>query len=176
MGGSLDGDAGRSVLGIARLSDATADEVNFCALVEYRAQVADTGAAAVIVAVDFEPPTGTPVDLALIRVDNPYLAAANVVHHFFPEREPPASIHPSAVIADSAEIGDGVAVGPRTVVGEDCVIGSGTRLGAGCVLAAGTRVGDDCRMFPNVTLYRCVVVGDRVIIHAGKAAWFPSAR
>ncbi len=152
---------------MARLSEASADEVSFCALVEYRRQVADTGAAAVIVAVDFEPPAGTRVDLALIRVDNPYLAAASVVHHFFPEREPPASIHPSAVIADSAEIGDGVAVGPWAIVGEDCVIGAGTRLGAGCVLADGTRVGADCRMLPNVTVYPSVVVGDRVIVHAG---------
>ncbi len=152
---------------MARLSEASADEVSFCALVEYRQQVADTGAAAVIVAVDFEPPAGTPVDLALIRVDNPYLAAASVVHHFFPEREPAAAIHPSAVIADSAEIGDGVAVGPWAIVGEDCVIGAGTRLGAGCVLADGTRVGADCRMLPNVTVYPSVVVGDRVIVHAG---------
>jgi len=167
VGGSLEGAADLSVLGIAGLRDATADQVSFCALPEYRQQVADTGAAAVIVGVDFKPPAGTPVDLALIRVDNPYLAVADLVHHFFPEREPPPSIHPSAVIADSAKIGDDVAVGPRTVVGEDCVIGAGTRLGAGCVLADGTRIGDDCRMFPNVTVYPSVVIGDRVIIHAG---------
>lgn len=153
--------------GIAGLGDATADDVSFCALVEYRGQVADTGAAAVIVAADFEATSRTPVDLALIRVDNPYLATGKVVHHFCPPQEAAAAIHPSAVIADSAEIGDNVSVGPRAVVGEDCVIGSGTRLGAGCTLADGTRVGADCRMYPNVTLYRSVVVGDRVIIHAG---------
>lgn len=167
VGGSLVGESERSVVSIARLEDATSTEVSFCALAEYRGQVAETAAAAVIVATDFEEPVGMRDNLPLIRVDNPYLAVANVVHYFFPGEEVLGSIHPSAVIDDSAEIADGVAVEAWTVVGADCVIGARTRLGAGCVLADGTRLGDDCRLFSNVTLYSSVVIGNRVIIHAG---------
>ena len=166
-GGVLEGDGDERILGVARLEDATATEVSFCALREYRAHLSRTGAAAVIVAKDFEPPRDVRESLAFIRVDNPYLAVAQVVSHFFPEDECPPLIHPSAVIDDSAEIGDEVSVGPRAVIGENCAIGERTRLGAGCVLAAGVRVGSDCHVLPNVTLYSTVVIGDRVVIHAG---------
>ena len=167
VGGTLDGDAATSISGVARLADARADEVSFCALVEYRDRVTETAAAAVIVANEFRLPPGTREGLALIRVDNPYLAVAGVVEHFCAEESPPPSIHPSAEIAGSAQIGDRVSIGARVVVGENTVVGEGTTLAAGCVLGDGTRLGADCRLFPNVTLYPSVVVGDRVVIHAG---------
>lgn len=167
VGGALDGDIDGNILSIARLEDATMDEVSFCALREYRGHLSGTGAAAVIVANDFEPPRDVRDKLAFIRVDNPYLAVAQVVNYFFPEDEFPPSIHPSAVIDDSAEIGEDVSVNARVVIGANCSIGARTRLGAGCVLAEDARVGSDCHLLPNVTLYPAVVIGDRVVIHAG---------
>ncbi len=167
VGGALDGDMDGHVLGIARLEDATTAEVSFCALREYREHLSATGAAAVIVANDFEPPQGVPESLVFIRVDNPYLAVSQVVNHFFPESECPSAIHPSAFIDDTAEIGEDVSVGARVVIGGNCAIGARTRLGAGCVLLGGVQVGSDCHLLPNVTLYPAVVIGDRVVIHAG---------
>ena len=105
-GGVLEGNADGKILGIARLEDATATEVSFCALREYRTHLSGTGAAAVIVAKDFEPPRDVRESLAFIRVDNPYLAVAQVLNHFFPEDECDPSSHPRAVISDSAEIGE----------------------------------------------------------------------
>ncbi len=75
-------------------------------------------------------------------------------------------IHPSAIVAGDAEVGEGVSIGPFAVVGPRSRIGSGSTImpqvtigadasvGACCLLHSGVRVGHGCR------------IGDRVIVHA----------
>lgn len=50
-------------------------------------------------------------------------------------------VHPTAVVARSAELADGVVVGPHAVVGEGVVLGEGTRLVASCVVLGPCRLG-----------------------------------
>ena len=75
--------------------------------------------------------------------------------------------HPTAVLADGVELGEGVSVGPYAVLEEGVRVGDGTRIGAHAVLGAGARVGADCLLHPHVVLYPRTEVGDRVILHAG---------
>lgn len=85
---------------------------------------------------------------AVIRSDNARLDFIRVVSRFFVP--PPArGIHPSAVVSDTAVLGQEVAIGPL------CTIAEGCRLGDGTVLEAG------------VHLYPGVILGSRVHIHAG---------
>ena len=44
------------------------------------------------------------------------------------------AIHPTAIIAPDARIGDDVEIGPWSIVGEDCTIGDGCKLAARTVL------------------------------------------
>ena len=74
-------------------------------------------------------------------------------------------IHPTAVVAADAKVGEGVSVGPYVVVGPRSRIGAGTvimpqvtigadvTIGAQGVVHAGARIGDRC------------TIGDRVIVH-----------
>lgn len=57
------------------------------------------------------------------------------------------SIHPTAVVADSATIGEGVEIGPYSIVGEQVEIGSGTRVAAHVVINGPTRIGRDNRIY-----------------------------
>lgn len=57
------------------------------------------------------------------------------------------SIHPTAIIAASAVIGENVEIGPYSVVGEDVEIGSGTRVAAHVVINGPTRIGRDNRIY-----------------------------
>jgi len=56
-------------------------------------------------------------------------------------------IHPTAVIAPEAEIGEGVEVGAYAVIGPGVVVGANTRIGAHAVLEGPTRVGVDNQIF-----------------------------
>ena len=75
--------------------------------------------------------------------------------------------HPTATIAASASIDDGVSIGPRVCVGERTRIGSGTELHAGVTLGDDVTIGNDCVLYPNVVLYDGVTLGNRVKLHAG---------
>jgi UDP-N-acetylglucosamine acyltransferase len=55
------------------------------------------------------------------------------------------SIHATAIVDRSAEIGSNVIVGPYCVVGADVRIGDGTELGPHVIIQGGTRIGGLCR-------------------------------
>jgi UDP-3-O-[3-hydroxymyristoyl] glucosamine N-acyltransferase len=52
-------------------------------------------------------------------------------------------------------------IGPKAVIGDDCDIG------AGVVIEEGVRIGMGSLIYPRVTLYKDVMIGDRAIIHSG---------
>lgn len=87
-------------------------------------------------------------DRTLIEVKNPKLAFALIGAELYPTRRP-GSIHPSAVVAETAEVSPTAYIGPNVTIGEH------------------VRVGDECVLHPNVVLYDGVTIGNRVILHAG---------
>lgn len=52
-------------------------------------------------------------------------------------------IHPTAVVAPSAELGPGVHIGPHSVIGEHVKIGAGTHIGPQVVIDGHTTLGED---------------------------------
>ena len=52
-----------------------------------------------------------------------------------------AEIHPTAIVAEGAELADGVSIGPFCVVGEHARIGAGTRLASHVVIEGRTELG-----------------------------------
>jgi UDP-3-O-[3-hydroxymyristoyl] glucosamine N-acyltransferase len=76
-------------------------------------------------------------------------------------------IHPSALVPDTAYLGENIAIGPRVTVGEKVRIGDGSRIGSGCVLGDAVEIGSDCRLDANVTIYSGTILGERVTVQAG---------
>ena len=103
----------------------------------------------------------------LIEVAKPKLAFALIAGLLHPQKRPEPFMHPSAVIAESADIDLTVFIGPHVAIGERTRVGSGTRIEAGVVIGDHVRVGRDCVLHPGVTLYDDISIGDRVVLHAG---------
>lgn len=61
-------------------------------------------------------------------------------------------IHPTAVVAEGAELDEGVSIGPLCVVGPKVKIGKGSRLIANVTVEGDTRIGENNRLFP----YACI--------------------
>ena len=103
---------------------------------------------------------------AAILVGRPRYALAGLTQAFAPPPETPRGVHPSAVVAQDAEIAEGAAIGPF------CVLGAGARIGARAVLAAhvtvgaGAEIGADGLLHEGVRIGRGVRIGARAIIHA----------
>jgi len=163
LGAELKGDGTPVITGVNTLKDATSVEVSFLANASYRSQLADTQAGAVIVS----PNVVDEVSGAALVVANPYLAFARVTQLFDNRPQASTGIHPSAQVAATARLGDGVKIAANVVVGEHTVIGAGTEIGANSVIAEHCVIGADCLLRANVTLYHNVVLGDRVRLHSG---------
>lgn len=102
---------------------------------------------------------------AVIAVAEPRTALAKLTAMFDPGPPQAPGVHPTALVAADATIGEGASVGPYAVIGPRSRIGAGTTIlphvtvgadaaiGAQCLLHAGVRIGHGCRL------------GDRVIVH-----------
>jgi len=104
---------------------------------------------------------------AFIEVAHPKLAFALVAEVLHPQARRAGEIHPTAIVAETARIGEEVFIGAGVVIGERAGVGRGTQILAGAVLGDDVEVGSDCVIHPNVVLYAGVRLGSRVILHAG---------
>jgi UDP-3-O-[3-hydroxymyristoyl] glucosamine N-acyltransferase len=162
--GTVSGDAAGTISGAASLAEATADEITFYGNPRYLAAFRRTRASAAFVPLDFE----EQIVGAQIRVADPSKAFEQVVLKFAPEPITfPPGIHPSAVLAPGASLGERVAIGPHVVVEAGARIGDGTRIGANSYIGQETTIGAACLIYPNVTVRERIKIGERVIIHSG---------
>ena len=79
----------------------------------------------------------------------------------------PGGIHPSAVIDDSAELGEGVSVGPLSVIGAGARIGAGSVIGPQVTIAPGAVLGQGALLREGVRIGADVVIGDRFVAQPG---------
>ncbi len=166
VGGQLASGADGSVriTGAAAVSEAVPGEVTFFGNPKYLPQFRATKATAALVPRDF----ADDVAPLCIRCENPTLAFTKVVERFVP---PPVrfapGVHPSAVVAPGAKLGEGVSVQPCAVIEEGAFIGAGTVIGANSYVGHDVEIGGDCLIHPHVTIgFRCKI-GSRVILHSG---------
>jgi UDP-3-O-[3-hydroxymyristoyl] glucosamine N-acyltransferase len=163
LGGELLGDGTRTIRQIAPLDRATADEIGFVAQTKYLAQLANTGAGAVIL----PPDARDACELPRILTPNPYLYFARVSALLNPPPRPPAGIHAAATVAPDAQVEADASIGPGAVVGAGARIGARSVIGPNCVVGDAATIGADCLLHANVTVYRGCTIGDRAILHSG---------
>ena len=56
-------------------------------------------------------------------------------------------IHPTAIVYDGAEIGEGTTIGPYSVIGAKVKIGAGCRIAPHVVVEGNTQIGNRCQIF-----------------------------
>jgi UDP-3-O-[3-hydroxymyristoyl] glucosamine N-acyltransferase len=163
-GGQLDGDPAQVIKGAASLMEATADEITFFADPRYAPLLRKTKASAIFVPLDFS----ESITPARIRVANPAKAFEQVVFKLAPEpvRYEPGR-HPTAIVDESARLGDGVTVQPQVVIEAGANIASGVVIGAGSYIGRDVVIGAATLIYPNVTIRERSIIGARVIIHSG---------
>jgi len=145
LGGRVAGNAQTLIRQVGSLDHAEAGEIAFFASARYKASLAGTRAAAVIVSAQNEALTALP----RIVCEDPYAFFARVSQLFNPATLQAPGVHPSAVVSAAARLGARVSIGPQCVVGE------------------GVTIGDDSCLYPGVVVYPQCVLGARVIVHSG---------
>jgi UDP-3-O-[3-hydroxymyristoyl] glucosamine N-acyltransferase len=151
-----------AIVGLNTLELAGPNDLCFAESADQVAAVTASAAGAVLVPDDFPPIN----DRVTIRTPSPRTAFFTIAERFAPPSEI-TGIHPSAVIADDAELGDGVAIGACAVIAAGAKIGAGSIVGPGTYIGPDVTLGPDCLIESNVSLLRGSVLGARCIVHAG---------
>lgn len=164
IGGVLAGDGSVEVHGVAGIRDAGPGDISFVANPRYASDASSTRATAVLVSEEWV----AECPAVLIRVKNPDAAFAKAASLFYaPPPRPVAGVHPSAVVAADAELGEGVSIGPLCVVEAGVKIGTGTVLTASCYVGYRSEIGENSLLYPQVSLREFVKIGSRTILHNG---------
>lgn len=163
LNGTLEGDD-CELVACGGLEEARKGDLSFCKDPKHVKLVQKTQASAVLLPLDWQ--EGAPC--SVIRVADPNHACMAAAKIFAPaEPSRPAGIHPTAIIAEGVELGEGVHIGPYTVIER------GSKIGAGAIIEAQVFIGEACRVgaathiYPQVTLREGTIVGAQCIIHCG---------
>ncbi len=170
VGGRLVGDGNVEISGVADLVTASKGEIGYVDDGKFFAAGKESQASCLIVPKEFAASVDSvegKAGAAWIEVPKPKLAFALIAEILHPAKRREPVAHPTAVIAQSADVGLTAFIGPHVSIGEGTQIGGGTRIEAGAVIGDHVRVGADCVLHPGVVLYDDVTIGDRVILHAG---------
>lgn len=165
LGAPAEGAVTLVVAGVAEPADAGPDDLALAMDPKYAAGLARGRARAAVLwpGADWR---GLGLEAAIF-VGRPRLAMVAITQAFDAGPGIAPGIHPSAVIAASAVLGEGVAVGPFAVLGEGVRIGPRGRIGAHVSIGAESTLGADALVHPGARIGRAVRIGDRFTCQPG---------
>ena len=168
LGCRLEGSPEIEIRGVAGIEHAESDQLTFLANRRYFPLLKTTRASAVLIeeGVTLERESGLPA-LAALRSPNPYLAFAYAIELFYQSPRYAPGIHPSAVIAKTAHIGEGAHIGPYCFIDEEAVIGQNAVLHSFVSIYRGAKIGDYFFAHAHAIVREFCRIGDRVILQNG---------
>ena len=159
---TVEGDENLEITGVAGIDEAQPGELTFLVNRKYRASLATTRAAAIICAANEPRPR-----IAALRSDNPYLDFARAIELFHPAPHYAPGVHPTAIIAPGAKIGDAAHIGPYCFVDEGVEIGRRAVLHSFVSIYRGVRIGDDFFAHAHACVREDCRIGHRVLLQNG---------
>jgi UDP-3-O-[3-hydroxymyristoyl] glucosamine N-acyltransferase len=168
LGCRLEGPPDIEITAVAGIEHAEPGQLTFLANRRYFPLLKTTRASAVLVeeGISLTRDRSLPA-LAALRSANPYLAFAHAIELFCqPPRYAPA-IHPTAIIAKSARIGENAHIGPYCFIDEDAHIGRNAVLHSFVTIYRAAQIGDDFFAHAHAVVRESCRVGNRVILQNG---------
>ncbi len=163
VGGRLEGPPDRTITGMQVIDVASPEHLTYIGSKTYAEMWPQSKAGAALVAPGLKI---EPAGKCLIHVDNVDFALAKVLEVMAPEPpRPDEGIHPTSVVADDAQIGQGARIGPHCLIGPGVVIGRRAVLHGQVTVMAETTIGDDAEFWPGVVVRERCTLGDRCMLH-----------
>ncbi len=160
---TIHGDAAMIIQGVASPDKAITGDLCFISDNKWLTSLDQCKASVVVLKPEFE---GSFSGTVLLH-ENPYYVYAVVSQYFSPYPKVQRTLHPTAVIHETATIGEHVSIAANVVIEQDVTIANDCIIGAGTVIASNTTLGESCHLRANVTLHSHTNIGQRCIIHSG---------
>ena len=163
--GTVEGDENALIWKPCRIEEVDEGGITFLANPKYTHYIYERKASAILIARDFV--LEHPVDATLIRVDNPYLCVAKVLHMFNTADKPKRGRSLRSHIHRTAKMGKNCYVGEFAVIGRHAKIGDNVQIYPQVYVGDYCEIGDNTILYPGVKVYRECKVGKNCILHAG---------
>ncbi len=151
---------------VADLETATSNDASFLSNSRYKLAMMRSKAGVIFI----DRQTDLLPDKNYLISDDPSHAFQKLVDLLYPQQRHPSGfsgIHPSAIIHESAQIGEDVIICPQAVIDEGVILGARTFVGAGVYIGSNTVIGTDCLIHPHVVIREQCIIGNHVIIQPG---------
>ena len=165
LGGEIVGNKDVAVSTFAKIEEGHPGAISFMANPKYEHYVYTTESTIVIVNRSWEPKE--PVKATLIKVDDAYGCFAKLLELYAAYKPKKQGVHPTAVVAESAKVGEGCYIGAYAVIDEGATIGNGASIYPHVYVGDGASVGDGSTLYSGVKVYEGCKIGNRCIIHSG---------
>ena len=151
------------ISGLSTIDNPQPGTLSFITSKKLKKKLIDCNCPAVIV-----PPKIESDKHSLLVMNDPYLGFGLAMRLFHNDHcHPQPKIETSAIIPESAKIGQDVYIGHNVVLGEKTKIGDNCVIHPGVYIGDHTVIGNNCYIYPNTVIMHDVIIGSRVAIYAG---------
>ncbi len=164
VNGKVVGDESISISGFSKADSAKNGDLTFAENETFFTLADKSEASAILAPLNFHSN-----DKTVIQVKDARIAFAQVLPLFFHEKPFSSGIHPTAIVADSAEISDTAHIGANCIIDEKVKIGNKSVIQANCNIGENSTIGENVRLFPNVSVYPECKIGSNIRVHSGTA-------
>jgi UDP-3-O-[3-hydroxymyristoyl] glucosamine N-acyltransferase len=166
IGGTVEGDANKSVASFGKIEEAVAGQLAFLANPKYEEYLYTTKADIIIV--NESQVLKEPLAATLIKVPDAYSAFALLLRQY--ERlqaQQMIGIQEPVYIHATVKKGNDIFIGAFAYIGENVIIGDGVKIYPNTYIGNNVIIGEKSIIHPGVKIYHDCVIGSRVVIHAG---------
>ena len=158
-------DADKQIDNVNSLKAATAADISFLLSKKYIDDLKNTSAGACIVHPDFA--SFAPEGTAVLLSKEPYRSYGLIAAAFYPAvKVEKTVVHPKAVVASTAIIGEGSRIDAGAVIGENVTLGKNCHVCPNAVIGDNVVMGDDCIVGENASV-QYTMAGSKVYIYPG---------
>lgn len=165
INGKVEGDGNVKITEFAKIEEATPGSITFIANPKYSHHIYDTKASAVLVRNDFE--IEGEVKPVLIRVEDPYVALADLLNAIQKGKTMPEGIETPSFVSEGVKVPEGAYIGAFAYIGKNVELGRNVKIYPQAYIGDNVRIGDDAVIRAGVKIYEGCSIGRRCIIHSG---------
>ncbi len=163
--GTVDGNAEAKVNTVSKIEEGFPGSLSFLSNPKYTKYIYNTKASIVIVNEDFVPEKS--ISATLIRVKDAYAGFASLLEVYRQYKDAKSGVSKSAIIEESASLGEDLYIGANVYIGHKSVIEAGCKIYPNSYIGDNVKIGKGTVLFAGVSVYADSIIGNSCIIHAG---------
>jgi UDP-3-O-[3-hydroxymyristoyl] glucosamine N-acyltransferase len=161
-------DLNPDIQGVAAVDEATPQTISYIEGAKFAAKLQSTAAKAIILPMDEGLQSqANQREIAWIALSDSKLGFAQVIRFFYQPFRPQGSIHATAVIDPSVQLGQDVYIGPQVVIAAGVTIGDRVCIHPQVVIYPEVSIGAGTTLHSHCTIHERTAIGANCVIHSG---------